>query len=52
MLRDNIDEIQARKWMALQLPETEKQRRADFCLRNDDIHLADDINNLLHMAIK
>ena len=35
MQRDNISEAKAREWMALQLPEEEKMRRATFILSND-----------------
>lgn len=36
MQRDNISEESARKWIALQMPETEKKQRADYCICNDD----------------
>lgn len=36
MARDRISEEKARAWMALQLPEEEKCRRAHFLLRNGD----------------
>lgn len=35
MQRDNISEAKAREWIALQLPEEEKMRRATFILCND-----------------
>ncbi len=33
--RDHIDRATALKWIALQMPETEKQKLADFILLND-----------------
>lgn len=33
--RDHIDRTTALKWIALQMPETEKQKLADFILLND-----------------
>lgn len=48
MARDNVSAEKARAWMALQMPEAEKARRADFLLHNDnDAQLAADIDNLL-----
>lgn len=35
MQRNGIDEGAARSWMALQMPEEEKMRRADFVIYND-----------------
>lgn len=35
MLRDGITEEKARSWMALQMPEEEKKRRADIIIEND-----------------
>lgn len=35
MQRNGIDEGAARSWMALQMPEEEKMRRADFVICND-----------------
>lgn len=35
MQRDHIDETTARKWIALQMPESEKMQLADLQLRND-----------------
>lgn len=35
MQRDDIDRATALRWMALQMPEEEKQRRSDFTLIND-----------------
>ncbi|MBP3227727.1 MAG: dephospho-CoA kinase [Bacteroidaceae bacterium] len=36
MARDGITEQQARRWMALQMPEEEKLRRADIVIPNED----------------
>jgi len=35
MKRDGITAEQARRWMALQMPEAEKKRRADIIIPND-----------------
>ena len=42
--RDGVTPEKARAWMALQMPETEKLRRADYVVRNDaDAHLQADL---------
>lgn len=48
MARDRVSAEKARAWMKLQLPETEKIARADYCLRNDsEPHLDEDLAKLL-----
>ncbi len=45
--RDGVTAEKARAWMALQMPETEKLRRADYVVRNDaDDHLRADLTLL------
>ena len=48
MERDHITAETARRWMALQMPEEEKRRRADLEIRNDGISpLESQIDTLL-----
>ena len=35
MERDHISEEKAQEWIQLQIPEREKQERADFVIKND-----------------
>ena len=50
MQRDNVSREKALAWMALQMSEEEKQRRADFLLHNTtDEALEADIEQLLAM---
>lgn len=48
MARDGISRFQAEKWIALQMPETEKRNRADFILENDG---QTDISDQLHKIL-
>jgi dephospho-CoA kinase len=48
MVRDHVSREKALAWMALQLPEDEKARRADFLIHNaTEERLVQDIDRLL-----
>lgn len=51
MQRDGIAEATVRKWIALQMPEEEKAKRADFVIVNDGhADIEADIDNLILKA--